>query len=82
VASSSDSPALEEPKRQLQQLAWWPTSEQASAVEALTAILGQEIEMANKYRVLANGKGPEIFFAAEHSGSQRTRLCWTAYRGC
>lgn len=39
--------------------------EQANIIEAVSAIIGQEIEMANKYRILANGS--EMFFAVEQT---------------
>lgn len=42
--------------------------EKASAIEAITAMLGQEFEMANKYKVFDDGGDNELFFAAEQSG--------------
>mmetsp|Transcript_26238 Transcript_26238/g.61449 ORF Transcript_26238/g.61449 Transcript_26238/m.61449 type:complete len:295 (+) Transcript_26238:45-929(+) len=41
--------------------------EQVRIVEALTAALGQEIEMANKYQILDSKTGQEIFFAVEQT---------------
>jgi len=38
--------------------------EKANLIEAVTAIIGQEVEMANKYRVLSDG-GSELFYAVE-----------------
>lgn len=45
--------------------------EKVSLLEAATAIMGQEIEMGNKYKVFAGSEkdtGREIFFAAESTG--------------
>jgi len=39
--------------------------EKANIVEAITAIIGQEIEMANKYKISSSGK--EIFYAVEET---------------
>merc|ERR1740121_999394 len=41
--------------------------EKASWIEALTAIIGQEVEMANKYQIFSDGGGEELFFAAEET---------------
>jgi len=41
--------------------------EKASLIEALTAAMGQEIEMANKYRIFSDGGEEELFFAVEES---------------
>jgi hypothetical protein len=38
--------------------------EKANLIEAVTAIIGQEVEMANKYKIL-NDDGSEIFYAVE-----------------
>eukprot|EP00928_Gymnodinium_smaydae_P088310 TRINITY_DN72416_c0_g1_i1.p1 TRINITY_DN72416_c0_g1~~TRINITY_DN72416_c0_g1_i1.p1 ORF type:complete len:368 (+),score=83.14 TRINITY_DN72416_c0_g1_i1:101-1204(+) len=40
--------------------------EKADFIEALTAIIGQEVEMPNKYKVFAE-TGEELFFAAEQT---------------
>mmetsp|Transcript_37799 Transcript_37799/g.108976 ORF Transcript_37799/g.108976 Transcript_37799/m.108976 type:complete len:252 (-) Transcript_37799:73-828(-) len=40
--------------------------EKASVIESLTAILGQEVEMANRYQVFADD-GREIFYAVEET---------------
>lgn len=50
--------------------------EKASLVEAVSAALGHEIEMANKYNVLAPGD-VEIFFAAE-----QTDFCTRQMKHC
>lgn len=41
--------------------------EKASWIEALTAIAGQEVEMPNRYQVLADGGREQLFFAAEQT---------------
>uniref|UniRef100_A0A7S4QGY9 Phospholipid scramblase n=1 Tax=Alexandrium monilatum TaxID=311494 RepID=A0A7S4QGY9_9DINO len=41
--------------------------EQVSIIEAVTAIIGQEIEMANKYKIV-DGDNNQQFFAAEETG--------------
>eukprot|EP00933_Yihiella_yeosuensis_P052237 TRINITY_DN50264_c0_g1_i1.p1 TRINITY_DN50264_c0_g1~~TRINITY_DN50264_c0_g1_i1.p1 ORF type:complete len:286 (+),score=74.16 TRINITY_DN50264_c0_g1_i1:112-969(+) len=41
--------------------------EKANWVEALTAIMGQEVEMPNRYNVFADGGRDELFFAAEQT---------------
>jgi len=50
----------------LHQLRSVEVEEKASIVEAVSAALGHEIEMANKYTVYAPGKVP-VFFAAEQT---------------
>mmetsp|Transcript_47453 Transcript_47453/g.113881 ORF Transcript_47453/g.113881 Transcript_47453/m.113881 type:complete len:250 (+) Transcript_47453:68-817(+) len=49
--------------------------EQANIMEAITAIIGQEVEMANKYKILANGE--QIFFAVEQTDccSRQLKQC-------
>jgi len=43
--------------------------EKASIIEAATAMLGSEVEMANKYRIYAmDGKQKEIMYAVEETG--------------
>mmetsp|Transcript_2080 Transcript_2080/g.6151 ORF Transcript_2080/g.6151 Transcript_2080/m.6151 type:complete len:233 (+) Transcript_2080:147-845(+) len=42
--------------------------EKASMIEAITAIVGQDIEMANRYKVLSDGGKSELFFAVEKTG--------------
>jgi len=37
-------------------------------IEAITAIVGQDIEMANRYKVLSDGGKSELFFAVEKTG--------------
>jgi len=46
--------------------------EKANMLEAITAIIGQEIEMANKYSILAGGQ--EIFFAVEQTSCINRQL--------
>lgn len=41
--------------------------EKASLIEALTAIIGAEIEMANKYKIFAPGGEEELFYAVEET---------------
>jgi len=41
--------------------------EKVSLVEAATALLGQEVEMANKYSILDAGTGEQIFYAVEQT---------------
>mmetsp|Transcript_113194 Transcript_113194/g.365730 ORF Transcript_113194/g.365730 Transcript_113194/m.365730 type:complete len:277 (-) Transcript_113194:59-889(-) len=41
--------------------------EKVSYIEAISALLGQEIEMPNAYRVFADGKDREIFYAVEQT---------------
>jgi len=52
--------------------------EKASTIEALSALVGAEIEMANRYQIFAEGGEQEIFFAAEKTGCctrQLKQLC-------
>eukprot|EP00928_Gymnodinium_smaydae_P016657 TRINITY_DN16288_c0_g1_i1.p1 TRINITY_DN16288_c0_g1~~TRINITY_DN16288_c0_g1_i1.p1 ORF type:complete len:388 (-),score=74.48 TRINITY_DN16288_c0_g1_i1:324-1433(-) len=51
----------------LQQLSKVEVKEKADMIEALTAIIGQEIEMPNRYKIFADGGEEEIFFAAEET---------------
>ena len=46
--------------------------EKASMIEGLTALMGYEFEMGNKYRVYKDGK--EIFYAAESTGCCQRQL--------
>jgi len=41
--------------------------EEVNFLEALSAIIGQEIEMANKYKVFADGGEYELFYAVEQT---------------
>merc|ERR1719266_1741907 len=41
--------------------------EKVNMIEALTAIIGQEIEMANKYKIFADGGNEELFYAVEET---------------
>jgi len=41
--------------------------EKVNFLEALTAIIGQEIEMANKYKIFNDGGEEELFYAAEQT---------------
>mmetsp|Transcript_58702 Transcript_58702/g.136544 ORF Transcript_58702/g.136544 Transcript_58702/m.136544 type:complete len:259 (-) Transcript_58702:92-868(-) len=41
--------------------------EKVNWIEALTAIIGQEVEMANKYKVFADGGEYELFYAVEQT---------------
>lgn len=41
--------------------------EKASFIEALTAALGMEIEMANRYQIFAEGGADELFYAVEQT---------------
>lgn len=50
--------------------------EKASMIEAVTALLGSEIEMANKYQIF-NGEGAPIFYAAE-----QTDFCTRQAKSC
>jgi hypothetical protein len=47
--------------------------EQASMIEALTAIIGQEIEMGNKYKIMTQSE-EEIFFAVEETDCMTRQL--------
>lgn len=51
----------------LQKMNVMQVQEKASVVEAVTALLGAEVEMANKYRIL-DGEGQEVFYAVEKTG--------------
>lgn len=42
--------------------------EKANLIEAASALLGQEVEMANRYRILDHASGREIFYAVEQTG--------------
>merc|ERR1719410_1764240 len=46
-------------------------------IEAVTAIIGQEVEMANKYRILSDGGAEELFFAVEE-----TSCCMRQVKQC
>lgn len=51
--------------------------EKASVIEAITALMGREVEMANRYQIFAEG-GKEIFYGAETTNCctrQLQRLC-------
>lgn len=48
--------------------------EKASLIEALTAALGQEIEMANKYRIFNDGGEEELFFAVEETSCCKRQM--------
>lgn len=51
--------------------------EKVSLLEAATALLGQEIEMANKYKIFdstEDGPGKEIFYAVEQTDFMRRNL--------
>jgi len=52
---------------QLKHVSYAQIKEQVRIVEAITAVLGQEIEMANKYQILDGSTGQEIFFAVEQT---------------
>lgn len=41
--------------------------EKASLIEAITAAMGQEVEMANKYRIFSEGGEEELYFAVEET---------------
>eukprot|EP00811_Abedinium_folium_P003739 NODE_13439_length_1165_cov_13.684971.p1 GENE.NODE_13439_length_1165_cov_13.684971~~NODE_13439_length_1165_cov_13.684971.p1 ORF type:complete len:280 (+),score=54.08 NODE_13439_length_1165_cov_13.684971:34-840(+) len=41
--------------------------EKVNAIEALTAMLGQEIEMANRYKVFTDGGSEELFYIVEQT---------------
>jgi len=41
--------------------------EQVNIIEAITAIIGQEIEMGNKYKITAEDESQELFFAVEET---------------
>lgn len=51
--------------------------EKASMSEAFSAVLGKEIELGNKYRILAEGGAEELFFAAEETSCcmRQAKLC-------
>merc|ERR1719221_732697 len=41
--------------------------EKANMVEAITALIGAEVEMANKYSITTEGGGEELFYAVEQT---------------
>jgi len=47
--------------------------EKANAIEAVTALLGAEVEMANKYKIL-DASGNELMFAVEQTDCLRRQL--------
>lgn len=49
----------------LQQAERIEVKEKVNVIEAVTAIIGQEVEMANRYKVFRNGGDDEIFYAVE-----------------
>jgi len=51
--------------------------EQVRMLEAITAALGAEVEMANKYDILDGETGSQLFFAVE-----QTDCCTRQLRGC
>mmetsp|Transcript_39079 Transcript_39079/g.59000 ORF Transcript_39079/g.59000 Transcript_39079/m.59000 type:complete len:149 (+) Transcript_39079:138-584(+) len=55
--------------------------EKASVIEAVTAMMGQEIEMANKYEIKDKETGEQLFFAVE-TGSCCKRQCQTVCPDC
>lgn len=48
--------------------------EKANKVEAITAMLGIEVEMANKYRIYADGGEQELFYAVEQTSCCQRQL--------
>lgn len=61
----------------MRQLNHIQVQEQANLVQELTAMLGAEIEMANKYRIL-DAAGNQLFYAVERTGCCKRQL----QRGC
>mmetsp|Transcript_15308 Transcript_15308/g.43784 ORF Transcript_15308/g.43784 Transcript_15308/m.43784 type:complete len:257 (-) Transcript_15308:67-837(-) len=51
--------------------------EKVNLIEAITAIIGQEVEMANKYKIFADGGENELFFAVE-----KTDCCTRQAKQC
>jgi len=51
--------------------------EKVNYVEAITAALGMELEMANKYKVFASGGEQELFYAVE-----QTEFCTRQLKNC
>jgi len=51
--------------------------EQVNVIEAITALIGVEVEMANKYQITTEGGQQELFFAVEE-----TDCCTRQLKGC
>lgn len=65
------------PKQALMKTNGLQIKEKASAIEAITALLGAEVEMANKYQIFDEDGNDQLFYAAE-----KTDCCKRQMKSC